>query len=341
MKIGMVLIPALVVASCSASEDATPSPAPTGGASTTTVAPSTTAATTTIATTTTEVATTVPSTTAAPTTTAAPVPTGDPTDVSTPVFAGSSGDAWLYLGRWTGSAWEAAFDDAGAPVPADVAEGSEVTIAELGQNPVSGTIGADGVACEIGFADPVGGPVISPNAGAPDEPGFGYRAVALPADWDVHPRAAVSIDDTIQAYADAGVAAFAGDAVETQAGEVDHTVVADLDGDGDTEVLVVFGHENEPVEGQLRPPGGFSALLLIDADSQAAASVTKSFTPLTDDGEPTQILENYRVLDVVDLNGDGISEVVVHGWYFEGAGVGVYSYDGSTLTEVLSAGCGA
>ena len=328
---------AVVLGACSEQEDATPGTAPVVIETTTT----TTTTTLPPATTTTSLApeTTTTTTTTGPTTTAAPVPTGDPTDLSTPVFAGSSSDAWVYLGRWTGSGWEPAFDEGGASNFSGLTEGTEVTIAELGQTPVSGSAGAAGEACVIEPDTAIEGPVITPNAGVPDVPGFGYRAIALPAEWNVHPREAVGIDETIQAYADAGVATFADDAVETQAGEVDQTVLSDLDGDGDTEVLVVFGHENERVEGQTEPPGGFSALLLLNADSRAATEVAKSFTPPAVEGEPVQPFDSYRVLDVADLNGDGIAEVVVHTWFTGGAEVTVYTYDGAGLTEVLTAGC--
>ncbi len=338
--VALTVVAATVAAACSEQEPAAPATLPAATATTptstlpttnppaTTTAPSTTAAPTT-------------STTAAPTTTTAPAPSGIPTDVSTPLFAGSSTDAWLYLGRWTGSGWENAFDDTGAPIPSTIADGADVTIAELGQTPVSGTAGGTAEACAVEPDLVVDGPVIAPNAGVPDVPGFGYRAIALPAAWDVHPREAVEVDETIQAYADAGVAAFAGDPVETQAGEVDQTVVVDLDGDGDTEVLVVFGHEAEPVEGQTGPPAGFSALLLLDADSRDGTVVAKSFSALDEGNPAAEPYDSFRVLDVADVNGDGIAEVVVHTWFVDGAGVIVFEYDGATLGEVLQAGCGS
>ena len=205
--------------------------------------------------------------------------------------------------------------------------------------PVAGTAGELDEACFAEGTGAINGPIIAPNAGVPDVPGFGYRAVALPSTWDTHAREAVLIDKTIQSYADAGVAAFANTDVETQAGEIDQTVVSDLDGDGDTEALVVFGHENVLEEGEPGPPGGFSALLLIDADSLAATEIEKSFTPIAADPAATPPFDSYRVLDVADLNGDGIAEVLVHTWFADGASVIVYTYDGITLSEVLTAGC--
>ena len=39
-----------------------------------------------------------------------------------------------------------------------------------------------------------------------------------------------------------------------------------------------------------------------------------------------------RVLGVADLNGDGRMEVALHTWYYEGAGVTVFEFDGDGVT---------
>ena len=61
-----------------------------------------------------------------------------------------------------------------------------------------------------------------------------------------------------------------------------------------------------------------------------------------DDGDELSIefLEQYRVLDVADYNGDGRMEVAVSAWYSEGAGVAVFTFDGGELNEALATGCG-
>lgn len=333
----LVLVPAAALAftACAAEETATPRTAPVTSA--TTLAPETTVATTLPPETTTTVVETTTSTapTTAPPTTQPEPPSGNPSADAAPVFAGSDLGAWLYIGRWSGSAWEGSFDDAGEAVVPEIASNGAVTISNARSTPSEGESGALAESCFDGRS----GPVITPNAGAPDTPGFGYNAIATTAEWNLRPRQVADVDADIQAYADAGVAAFASDDVETQAGEVDQIVVADIDGDGDTEALVVFGDESES-EGDTIDPG-FSGLLLIDTDSGEATTIAKSFIPLSlPDGE-TPLFENYRVLDVADLNGDGLMEIVVHTWYYEGAGVDVYTYDGASVTDVLSSGCGS
>ena len=332
----------LLVAACSSTEEAsriTSGPVPATAATTSSTATPTTSTSTST--------TVVPATTAAPSasetttippapaTTAAPVPTGDPTDQAIPLFAGSNDDAWLYLGRWSGAGWEPARTPDGAVVDPAIPAGTEFRLSELGAVDVAGTAGPSDAAC----ADARLGPVISPNAGVPDLPGYGYRAVALPSAWTLRPRQAAIVDVRLPEYTDAGRAAFADTGVETGAGEIDQTVVTDLDGDGDTEALVVFGHENEPAEGTDGVPVGYSAVLLINPDTGAIAEVAKSFTPAVDGVFQNELFETYRILDVLDANGDGIMELVLHRWFPDSASVSLHSYDGATLTEVLIAGC--
>lgn len=343
----------LLVAACSAEESSPSTTAPVDA--TTTVAATTTTAPTTT-TTTTIPPTTTTTTTVAPTTTAPP-PSGQPTDGAVGLFAGSELGAWLYVGRWTGSDWQGAFDADGDPVDPALASNAAVTIRDLLRGEREGSSGSQGQTCFDGRV----GPTITPNAGAPAAPGFGYSAVALQADWPLQPRPVADVDADVPAYADAGVAAFSGDDVETQAGEVDQIVVGDLDGDGDSESIVVFGDESESSGSTVDP--GFSGLLLIDADSGDAITVTKSFIPLaatttttttttttpdgtTPDGAapapelPT--FETYDVIDVIDVNGDGLMEIVVHVWSSdgEGAGVAVFEYDGGSVDLAFSASCG-
>ncbi len=64
------------------------------------------------------------------------------------------------------------------------------------------------------------------------------------------------------------------------------------------------------------------------------------------EGSPAPIItpnEEHRVLDVVDVNGDGLMEVVAHTFVdaddTEDAEVSVLSYDGNEVDTVLTQGC--
>jgi len=293
--------------------------------STTTAAPDTAPPETTVA----ESTTTMPETTAAPTTTIAAL--GDPTTVSTEYFVGGALGGWLYLGRWTGSDWEADRDDEQQLREPSASNGDAVVVHDLDAAPVEGTVDGTGEAC----ADGRTGPVITPDPG--EESDSGFRSVAFPADWATQPRAVALVDASIESYADAGAAAFEDLGIDTSDGTIRQLLVTDLDGDGDTEALVAFG------------AAAFSTLLVIDADSGAAIrvarSVTETVTPTTvaeDDppGETTTTpADVYRTLAVADLNGDGRAEIVSHAFDGTTSTVSVHTYDGTEVDAVLTTAC--
>jgi hypothetical protein len=321
-----------VVAGCTTQESADPVE-PTAPPSTLLETTTTTAPTTTVPETTTTT-TLPPTTTAAPTTTTPP-PSGTPTGGSVRYYAGGDPDGWLYVGRWTGDGWEGPLDADGEPRDSSL-DTSDVLIHEIGIDPIDGTVGATIELC----GGTRSGPIISPNARAPEVPGFGYRSIAFEPDWNSEPRQIAAVDADIASYTAAGVEAFDGIDVDASSGAVRQIVVSDLDGDRDSESLVAFTGED------------FSALLLIDADSGRATRVVRDFprppeaptgTTLagaTTTTVPPDPIERYRVLTVADLNGDGLMEFVVHSWTEDQeAEVLVYTYDGTEVDAVLRASC--
>lgn len=263
--------------------------------------------------------------------------------MATEYFAGGDPDGWLYLGRWTGEDWERARESGQRRDPA--IDATDVVVLEIGIAPIDGRVGATIELC----GDDRPAPVISPNARAPQIPGFGYRSVAFAADWDAEPRPVAEVDADVAAYVKAGVDAFDGARfdVDAASGKVRQIVVADLDGDRDSESLVVYGGAD------------FSALLLIDADSGDAVTVAidgaqpidapsqdttatsiGGSTTTTTEPPPPPPISKFRTLAVGDLNGDGLMEFVSHRWNEENeAAVRVHTYDGSDVATVLRASC--
>ncbi len=272
-------------------------------------------------------------TTAATTTT--PPPSGVPVDASIPLLVGGGdGSGWLSLGAWDSTDWSPPFTADGAPIDPTIAAGSTLAITGLQAGDTTGVTGDTTEACFDGSV----GPTIDATVGTATPPGFGYSAVALPAIWPLHPRPVVVVEASIPAYEAAGQAVFADDPVDASLGTVEQIVLADLDGDGDEEALVSFEHVDESAI--VGAPGDLSAILLIATATGTSTTVVSSFVGPLEDGV-TSIIDRFRVLGVADLNGDGRMEVVVHSWYYEGAGAIVFEYDGTSLNDVLSTGCGA
>ncbi len=319
---------ALVAAACTQQESVTPvSPAPT--TTTTIAAPTTTPPPITDPPATDAPAPTVADTTSTAPPTTNPPPSGIPSSTPTQFFGGGDPDGWLYLGRWTGNDWETALDEDQQPRQPAIAD-DEVLIHEIDVEPINGSVGATAEACTDGRT----GPVISPNARAPEVPGFGYRSIAFAADWETQPRPIAVVDATVASYVDAGVAAFDDTGVDASSGELEQIVVTDLDGDGDSESLVAF-------EG-----ADFSTLLLIDADSGTALTVARDNVPVATvdtaaatTEPPEASFEQQRVLAVADVNGDGLMEFTTHAFEGDESTVIVHTYDGTEVTAVLTTSC--
>jgi hypothetical protein len=321
--VALGLAVAVVVAACTTEQSSNPAPALTSTTSTTSTS-TTTSTTTTVA----------PSTSTSVPPSTSTLPAG-PADVEVPLLIGGAQGGWLSLGAWRFDAWVEAVDATGAPVTPSIGPGTAVTVSNLGSD-TDGTLGAFSEACSDGRT----GPTIDVTVAPPDPPGFGYAAVALPTPaWALEPRPLAVLDTGPAAYDQLGADALGGDPVDASSGAVVQVVVTDLDGDGDDESLVVYEHVTaDSIRGA---PGDFAALLLVDATTRTSSTVLKSFVDQNLGAGNLPLIERFRVVDVADYNGDGRTEVAVHAWYYEGASVTVFEYDGTELTQVLSAGCGA
>ncbi|MGB9346099.1 MAG: hypothetical protein WCA90_08695 [Ilumatobacteraceae bacterium] len=314
-----------VLAACTTEEASNPGPTLTSTTSTTTT---TTTSTTTLPTT----STTTPTASTAPPTT---LPEG-PAAVVVPLLIGGGGGGWLSIGAWQVDRWQE--DDSASaedPTPPSIEPGTPMVVSNLDGEATADT----GDLVEACFDGRVG-PSIDLAVAAPEPPGFGYGAVALTApSWPLRPRPIAATSSGPAGYDEIGIAAFDGEPVDATLGTVEQLVVADLDGDGDDEALVAF----EYVQPSAGPgtPGDLSSILLVDTLTRNSSTVLQSVVDqeLEPDGFP--LIERFRVIDVADYNGDGRMEVAVHAWYYEGASVAIYEYDGAELTDVLVAGCGA
>jgi len=322
--VALTLSIAVTVAACTTEESSNPRPTLTSTTSTTMPPTTTTAETTTT--------TVAASSTSSPATT--PVPTG-PVDALVPLLIGGQDGGWLFLGAWQFDRWTEAVDANGDPVAPSIGPGTAVTVSNLGPNETA-QLGESTEAC---FDERVG-PTVDVTVPYPEPPGFGYAAVALPTPtWELTPRPLAVSTRAPDAYLSLGVEAFAGEPVDASLGGVEQLLVTDLDGDGDDEALVVFEYvQPDSIRGA---PGDLSSVLLVDAATRNSSTVAQSFVDEGLGPDELPLIERFRILDVADYNGDGTMEVAVHAWYYEGASVIVYEYDGTELTEVLSTGCGA
>ena len=166
--------------------------------------------------------------------------------------------------------------------------------------------------------------------------------IALNAPWNALPRKPRIADATQQVYVDAVRDFLKGRRMSDPKVKIARILRVDLDGDGEEEVLInatnYFTKDNDvPMDTPAR--GSYSIVLLrwVVAGKVHTEFVAGELYPRGESSAPNV----YDIPAVLDLNGDGKLEVIVHSQYYEGAETTIYDCSGGKCKAVLSVACGA
>ncbi len=167
----------------------------------------------------------------------------------------------------------------------------------------------------------------------------GAAAVAVGGAWNPQPRPVRSESINQEVYREAAATILRAQGIANPQVELTQVLRVDLDGDGETEVLVTATHYKDG-QGPSAAAGDYSVVFL-----RKVVAGTVQTVILDGDYYPKAIefgaSQTYIVRGVLDLNGDGVLEVLVNGSYYEGSGTLVYEIKGTHVEEVLSCGCGS
>ena len=171
--------------------------------------------------------------------------------------------------------------------------------------------------------------------------------IALAASWNALPRKPRVMDTTQQVYVEAVRDFLKTKGIEGPKVKIDNIIRVDLDGDGDgeDEVLISATNYSEKEEGapMRSPAGSYSMVLLrwVVSGKVETQLVEGEFYPKAyDDDERFNAPNAYKVIAVLDLDGDGKLEVVVASNYYEGGATTIYRCDPKKVKELLSVACG-
>lgn len=120
-------------------------------------------------------------------------------------------------------------------------------------------------------------------------------------------------------------------------------VRVDLEGDGTEEVIINATRVNRWENGSITPnpdAGDYSLVMLRKMINGKVQTIMldEEYHPKT---ERFTAPNEYNLVAVLDLNGDGVMEIVNSGAYYEGDWKTVYSIKGNKAEDVLGCGCGA
>jgi hypothetical protein len=171
-------------------------------------------------------------------------------------------------------------------------------------------------------------------------------AIALAALWNALPRKPQVIDRTQKVYVDAVRDFLKTKGIDNPKVKIENILRVDLDRDGEEEVLISATNYFEKDEGvpMRSPAGSYSMVLLrrviagkVETQLVEGEFYPKAYTETEEFNAPNA----YKVIAVLDLDGDGKMEVVVASRYYEGAETTIYRCEPKKKVEaLLSVSCG-
>ena len=176
--------------------------------------------------------------------------------------------------------------------------------------------------------------------------------IGLGAPWNALPRKPVIVDATQSVYVEAVGDFLKARGIADPKVRITRILRVDLDGDGEEEVLISatnYFTENKsdhsaapfpeaPIDSPR--PGSYSIVILrrvVEGNVQTKLVAGEVYVKPDESVAPNV----YDLVAVLDLNGDGKLEVIVHSFYYEGGQTTIYRCQPDKIEEVLSVECGA
>lgn len=168
--------------------------------------------------------------------------------------------------------------------------------------------------------------------------------VAVGGPWNAMPRKLKIASTEAQVYREAAAALLRRKGIVNPKVNLTQVIQVDLDGDGVEEVLVsATNYQRFKPEGGLTPDaraGDYSLVFLrkVVQGTVVTKIITGEYYPKAKKfAGPSE----HRIIGVLDLNGDGILEIVLSGRYYEGEWVEAYRVQGAKIIKLFSMGCGS
>jgi hypothetical protein len=174
--------------------------------------------------------------------------------------------------------------------------------------------------------------------------------IALAAPWNALPRKPRMADTTQQVYVDAVRDFLKTKGIEQPKVKIDNILRVDLDGDGEDEALISATNyfEKDDRVPMRSPAGSYSMVLLrrvgagkVETQLIAGEFHPKAYPKAAQEKGRFDAPNAYKVIAILDLDGDGKMEVVVGSNYYEGEEITIYRCDPKKSEALLSVSCGA
>lgn len=172
----------------------------------------------------------------------------------------------------------------------------------------------------------------------PAAPGGGEGLVAVAGSSDALPRVPKVVSTEQQVYKDAAAAILREKGIARPEVRLTQVVRVDLNGDGSEEVLVSATRYARGLSAGAAP-GDYSLVFLrrVVKGRVVTNLLEGDFFPK---GVELGATGEHRLGAVLDLDGDGVMEIVLFGRYYEGDWAAAFRVEGDKVVKILTAGCG-
>src|SRR6266536_2534919 len=173
--------------------------------------------------------------------------------------------------------------------------------------------------------------------------------IAIAASWNALPRMPGVVDPTQKVYIDAVRDFLKTKGIEQPKVKIESILRVDLDGDGEDEVLIsATNYFSKDDRVPMRSPAGsYSMVLLrrvvtgkVETQLVKGEFYPKAYPKAAQEEGRFDAPNAYKVIAMLNLDGDGKMEIVVGSNYYEGGATTIYRCDPKKVEELLSVSCG-
>jgi hypothetical protein len=168
-------------------------------------------------------------------------------------------------------------------------------------------------------------------------------AIAIAASWNPMPRPVKSADTKQESYVKAVGDMLIAKGIGKPVVRITQHLRADLDGDGDEEVLLAATRYPKSEDGLSAPMSAtagnysFVALRRVVAGKVVTQILDGDFYPKSSESSAPNV---HSIGGLLDLDGDGKMEIILQSAYYEGGGTTVWQLGGKQAAKVLEIECG-
>ncbi len=163
--------------------------------------------------------------------------------------------------------------------------------------------------------------------------------VAVGGTFNPLPRVTKLLSTEQQVYRDAAAAILREQGIARPDVRLAQVIRVDLEGDGAEEVLVSASRYDKGL-GPKAVSGDYSMVFLrrvVNGKVVTRLIAGDFFPKVVKFGAPAE----HRIGAILDLNGDGVMEIVLFGRYYEGDWISAFQVDREEIVKIFQTGCGA